>query len=486
MNEKEAVLKREMLLLAALLAAAGFFRMFFMEMPLDSHEGSIASAVRVIDSGGTLYKDVFDPNPPFPAYLYRLAFELSGNTDTALRIFSYGYFVFTFILIYMAARVVWGRSAAVFSALLYLFMQNNPALGSLNASAQFFGHFPLVLAFLFLFDTDEDYERVNYFLAGFFTAVAALCWYGYAAVFPVAAIAALLFSKKEKALGNTLVCFSGFAFMYLLAVLWSVVQGNTAGFGATFFWTLSHLKYHDWQGYGAVFAANSVLFLQLSLPAAAGAVYGFFYREKDRGNNAATVLSFAFFSVFYYIYILKGVELRYYQGLIPFAALLGGIMLSALFSFVSDKTRNPLAAGILVLAVLAGCAGYAAAVSKPWKYVQKRGYLADEYREVRNASALAGFRKEKDDTLFAWPDMAQAYFYTEIPPHKRHMSAMTYRYFPQENSLMLAPVAEGFYDFIMLRGGTAADFITRLIEGRYTAIYDSGGITVYEKDLRQE
>ncbi len=486
MNEKDAVLKREIMLLVVFIAAAGLFRMFFLGMPLDSHEGSIASSVRVIDSGGTLYKDVFDPNPPFPAYLYRLGFELSGTSDRALRIFSFGYFAFTFILIYMAARVVWGRSAAVFSALLYLLLQNNPALGSLNASAQFLGHFPLVLAFLFLFDTDEEYEKVNYFLAGFFTAVAALCWYGYAAVFPAAVIAALIFSKKEKALKNTLVCFSGFAVMYLLAVLWSVVQGNTEGFGKTFLWTLSHLKHHTWQGYGAVFAANSVLFLKLSLPAAAGAIYAFFHREKDSRNNAAAVLSFAFLSLFYYIYILKGVELRYYQSLIPAAALLGGILLSAVFRLVSDKSRSPLAAGITAVIIFAACAACSLAVSKPGEYMKKGGYHTSEYSEVRNASALAGFRKAKGDTLLAWPDMAQAYFYTGMMPHRRHMSAVTYRYFPQESTEILPPVAEGYYDFIMLRGGPAADFILRIIEGKYTVVSDSGGIMVYKKNTVQE
>ena len=291
MNEKGDVLKREAVLLFVLIICAAVFRLFAADMPLDSNEGLSAAAASAISGGSVLYRDVFTPEPPFSVYLYKLAFQLSGESDRALRIFSTGYFAFCIVLLFIFVRTLWGRSAAVFACLIYLFAQNSPALYSLNASAEFFGHFPALLVFLFMLDTDEEYAKVNFFLAGFFAGVAALCWYGYAMLFFPVLLAALFSGRKG--LVNVLMSFSGFAFMYLLGVLWSVKQGNMPGFADTLTYTLLFVKSLTWQGYGALFASNLKFFLA-ALPLTAFAViYGFFRKEPENGKNSTVMISFS-------------------------------------------------------------------------------------------------------------------------------------------------------------------------------------------------
>ena len=483
MNEKDAVLKREAVLLGALILCAVVFRILFFNMPLDPNEGSIAAAARVMDSGGVLYKDVFDPNPPFAVHLYRLAFELSGYTDSALRGFSAGFFAFVLILLYITARTLWGRSTAVFACLIYTFAQNNQALYGLNASAEFFGHFPALLVFLFVFDADEEYAKVNFFLAGFFASVAALCWYGYAFLFFPVITAALAYPAKGKGVINALMSLAGFALMYLLAAGWSVKQGNTAGFTDTMAYTLALIKSLGWQGFKTVFASNTVMFLSalpLTLPAL---FYGFFRKEPDTGKSITAVLSFSLLAVFYHVFLLKGTEIRYYIPLIPAAALLGGVMMSALFSFAADKTRNPMAAGIICIAVLGAACVYPFMKADPERYAKSGGYTSPLNHTVRNAAVLTGFKKAKGDTLLAWPDMAQAYFYAGINPVRRHISANTYRFFEEESAEILPLILDGNYTYIILRSGPAASFMEPVIKEGYEAAGEEAGVVTYRKTV---
>jgi 4-amino-4-deoxy-L-arabinose transferase-like glycosyltransferase len=476
--KQDKIMKREIVFLLILAAALLGLRLAHMFDPFDREEGVFAYAAALTYDGGLPYKNVFDSNPPFIFYLYRAAFDMSGKTVEAVRVFTAAYIVFSMLLIYMLVKTFARASIAMAAAFFYAVFLNNGAVSGFAAAPGIFTHFTVIFAVLFMLDRDRTYERANFFLAGFLMSSAVLTYEPVlpAAIVPV--VYAIFFIKEKKRAGaGALWYLAGFFSLAALAVLWAVKNSVLKEFfDSAVSCGLAAFSGHEKNALAAF--SGLVSFARVNPLPAAAFIYSFarlFLKKQDQLNFALFFITLA---------ILAGIIAGKYTqpvnfaALMPYLSILSALMIKdGLNAAKKMKTGGKAAAAGMIAMVLAGVI-YNVYTTGFFSIAPDKSAVFSEARriglELKNAAA-------KNASLYVWPDEPEIYFYSGITARTRYINTQAFS--------CHSGVFEGIYagltavppDYMVLRKNPAENVFEKLLKTYYSKSMEGESFMLYKK-----
>jgi 4-amino-4-deoxy-L-arabinose transferase-like glycosyltransferase len=156
----------ELAWLAAIMLLSTALRLAFLHEPFERDEGQYASIAQEILRGGLPYRDAIEIKPPGTFYLYALAISLFGASTEGIRIFTALYALGTLLAVYGVARLVAGRAAGLWAALVFGIFSTFPLLQGSSSNTEVFLVLPLVAGVWCLLKAAQTGER------------SFLCWCG--------------------------------------------------------------------------------------------------------------------------------------------------------------------------------------------------------------------------------------------------------------------------------------------------------------------
>ncbi|HPD18431.1 MAG TPA: hypothetical protein PLF61_02075 [Candidatus Goldiibacteriota bacterium] len=225
MDENKKIEKKELFFLCLLIT---FFLLvtfkFFFIQPCD-FENKMIRIITAIQNGSVPYKNFYDNTPPLNYYMYLTAYKIFNLSPDYcnLRTFASAYVIFFILLIYIIGRLTAGQTAAMLTSFFYVIFMSTNNYNCIYSLPGLFAQFPIFLCLMFLFFTEKGYEKVDYFLSGFFLCVASYAVFHvkFLVFIPIIHIC-LMWKKPGDKLKFVTFFLSGFIFMELLAVLWAV------------------------------------------------------------------------------------------------------------------------------------------------------------------------------------------------------------------------------------------------------------------------
>ncbi len=220
--------------LAIASSLGALFRLPFLDVPLDADAGVFTSVGWLMSRGALLYRDLFDNKPPGIFCLFALVFRV---TDASLRdvnlVAAAGAVAGTFFLSLLTRRL-FGRGAAMATALLAGFYSASPVLNGMLPMSEGFMAASSSLAMLCLVQAILRQSRTGYVLAGVFFGVAFL-FKQVAALDMLAAVAVDMLRPRPpgragwRRLEGSIACGAGFAGVAALVALACWRKGILAG-----------------------------------------------------------------------------------------------------------------------------------------------------------------------------------------------------------------------------------------------------------------
>lgn len=482
MVKESKIAKKEIIFLLLLIVGALFLRLRFMGEPFDRDEGAYAYVASRMAHSELPYRDVFDHKPPFIYHLYKAAFDIFGQTDAAVRLFTSIYVIFTMLLVYMFTRTFAGAAAAMLAALFYCLFQNTGLIEGYGSNTEVFTQFTALFAVFFLLDRDKTYEKANFFLSGFFMAAAFLTktMLVFACAAPVIYMLYFIRGNRNK-LSAILWYGAGFLLMLLLAVLWAVKNGMLNEF------LESNINYNVFYvalrertvgagsmlGVMAAIAGGSVLMAAALLYSAAG----LYFKKTCQVNfmmfmMAATVLAG--------IILLKGVYQHYYAALVPFLAVSAAYMAKDAFLAAMKMKKGAAAATAVVFALfLAGTlqAGIGT-------YAYGNGQTESEQELWGEARVIGGEIKktaDKNASVFVWANEPEIYFYSGLKARGRFMNAYPYGYYRDAFSQLYSRLAEMPPEYFVIQKGQDEKVFEKLLKTYYSKSLEGEMLVLYKR-----
>jgi 4-amino-4-deoxy-L-arabinose transferase-like glycosyltransferase len=167
-------MKKELLVLLLILAAALVVRLVFIHEPFERDEGTYAYIGQEILRGALPYRDVVDLKPPGIYYLYSLMIATFGNSVEGIRLFTACYAAATTFAVYLLARSLYGTLAALLASVLFGLFSSGPAIHGSSSNSEVFLLLPLVLGAYFVFRAAETGRRSLAAWGGFCVGMAVL------------------------------------------------------------------------------------------------------------------------------------------------------------------------------------------------------------------------------------------------------------------------------------------------------------------------
>ncbi len=159
--------RRALLTLLVLVVVSIFVRWPFFSVPMITDEGGYAYVARFWSSDYQLYRDIPFDRPQAIFLIYRLIFNLVGDSASALRLAAALFNAGSVVALFFFAWDVGGRTAAVGAAGLYAVFSASPWIEGFTANAETFMSLPLIVA------AHLSWRRC-WFLAGLVSALAVL------------------------------------------------------------------------------------------------------------------------------------------------------------------------------------------------------------------------------------------------------------------------------------------------------------------------
>lgn len=338
MSENKKVKKKELffLFLLIILFVVSSFKFSFMQF--SNYENKLMQIVNAIKVGKVPYKDFFDNTPPLNFYFYLTAFKIFDYQPDYinLRIFILLYIIFFVLLLYIVSRMIAGPAAAMLSSLLYfIFMYKNIYSGFYYLEG-LLAQFPIFLSLMFLLFIEKGYEKVDYFLSGFFLCVASYAVFSLKFIFFIPVIYIVLLWKKENYKIKYIIWFaSGFIFMELLAFLWAIVHSVLKGFVhsyfiynfASFFNKNNLIKIPE-----VIFSCKYYYILLVFV------FFYFLYKSFLKKKYDYNLILFLFSTgIFIMALFQKNMNTGYFYLLIPFISIMTSVLLKDFFIMLIKK-----------------------------------------------------------------------------------------------------------------------------------------------------
>jgi len=225
MEEKNKIQKKEIFFLFVLAVFLLFISFDFFSFQLNGIEKKIFQIAKDINNGKIPYKDINDNTPPLNYYIYLTAQKLFNlyPEDGNLRIFVLIYIIFFLLLLYIISRLMTGATVAMMSSFFYVIFTYKSIYSGIYALPGLFSQFPLFLSLMFLIFIEKGYEKVDYFLSGFFLCVSSYIVFPLKlAVFIPVIYIYMRWKKQELKLKYIMWFFLGFFLMEAVSFLWVI------------------------------------------------------------------------------------------------------------------------------------------------------------------------------------------------------------------------------------------------------------------------
>jgi 4-amino-4-deoxy-L-arabinose transferase-like glycosyltransferase len=477
-DKKDDVTRFEIIFLLLLALSIFGFRLISLNAPPDRDEGTYAYIAHSISSHELPYRDIFDHKPPLAYFIYTAAFSVFGENMEGVRNFTTCYVIAAMLLVYMLARTVSGPFGAMASAFFYALFQNNIMMQGMGANMEVFTQFPLIAAMLFLVDRDRDYEHVNFFVAGFFTAVA--CLVKSMIGFFAAGALIYIFIYSERKLRNTAWFIAGFAVCAAGAAAWVMKNGIMNEFiNCVFTYNIGYPFRWDTGNQPPYLIKGTLFFIRSSVLVLPGLAYFIYMAFKEKKNSIYGLVVIAFISVYLGIVFLHGVYPHYYLVLAGCSAMIAGISLNNLYVFMAKKRKT--AAAITTAFIMIISVGFYLRTSLTADIIKTGRYAFPLFYESQNMAGIINGSKDKATTLFVWPDEPEIYFLTGIKAPGKYI----YAYPLEKNKEGMESLTSAIYgappDYIVMEKGQEGVF-NGLLEGSYGRIADGKYLELFKKN----
>jgi hypothetical protein len=368
--------------LALVLTVVVYVRLRLISIPLERDEGEFAYMGQLLLKGIPPFSDAYTMKLPGVSFAYALFMLLFGQTAAAIRI---GLLVVNGICIfqvYLLARRLFGRPAALLSGASYAVLSLSESVLGVFAHAT---HFVVLfaLAGLLLLLRSLDRGKISLLFFSGLCLGLALTMKQHAALFTVYAFLFLArhnwktsaLSRKRFLTGNFLL-LSGLILPYALLCLWTAQTGT---FGTFWFWTVRYAREYATgptlsQGITELTSSARVVACAQPLLWLLGICGGVLLCTKyQRCSDRPFVFGFLLFS---FLAVCPGLAFRehYFVMLLPAAAILIGAGLSSA-PFAPAASSRLAAKRFIPIFLLAAAACYG--------FFRERHYLfADTPREV--------------------------------------------------------------------------------------------------------
>ncbi|HDQ25775.1 MAG TPA: hypothetical protein ENN43_03395 [bacterium] len=480
------VTKRELVFVIVMVFFVLVLRTLSADTPLDRNEAVYACAAETINNGGVLYRDVFDHKPPFIHYIYSMAFKIGGTADTAVRNMAAGFFAAAMILFYMLARAIAkSRITAAFALVVYAVFFHSPVHGGFLAETELFSQFFIFLALLFVIETERGYEHATGFLAGFFLAAAFYTSYLTAPLTIAFVVYLVYFSGRKKRMKETAWLVAGFAFMALLVTAHAAYKGMLGSFvEANLAYNIYFLAQRMELEFFNVFAENTKYFVFSYMLPAAGVMYCLYREVKAKKRTGFVIVILCFVSLFAIIAAVKAGSPRYFLLLVPFMALMSGVMLSDLYRFISSRKTGK-AAAVFVLAALAAAGTVVFYKTAGYSYmIKNRTFAGAEAHEAKSMGLYIKGLKKEGDELFCWPNEPAVYFYSGCRPGTRFLNSHPYGYFINSFSEAVMELENYPPVFFVKKQGVDDSFFSAIIGKNYSIAASGKRLALYKRTER--
>jgi hypothetical protein len=368
--------------LALVLAVVAYARIRLLSTPLERDEGEFAYIGQLLLKGTPPFTDAYTMKLPGVSFAYALFMLLFGQSAAAIRI---GLLIVNGICIfqvYLLARRLFGRSAALLSCASYAALSLSESVLGIFAHAT---HFVVLfaLAGLLLIMRAFDKGSISLLSLSGLCLGLAFTMKQHAALFIVYAFLFLAwrnwktsaFSRKRFLTGNLLL-LSGVTLPYALLALWTAQAGT---FDAFWFWTVRYAREYATgptlrQGIAELTASARVIVSAqplLWLLAISGGVL--LCTKYHRCTDRPFVFGFLLFS---FLAVCPGLAFRehYFVMLLPAVAILTGAGLTSA-SFVPAAPSRLICRCFIPIVLLAAATCYG--------FYQERHYLfIDTPRQV--------------------------------------------------------------------------------------------------------
>jgi 4-amino-4-deoxy-L-arabinose transferase-like glycosyltransferase len=473
--------KKELAFLFVLIGLVLFLRLPRMYEPLDSREGVYAYAASVIPEGAMPYADVFDHKPPMIFYIYRIAFDVFGESTQAVRNITTIYIIFTLLLIYMFARSAGGGLAAMLASFLYVLFMHNGRAGAITADTGVFTQFFSLFGVYFLLDRDRDYEKANFFIAGFLLAAARMTETLFAPAVLGPYLYLLFFVKEKKSAVNGFVWYTlGLAAVIGLSIIWAVQHSMLKNFlecnlKYAFFYMRSLENPPGLAGVAAFAGQNLML--------AAALIFSAFMAAAGKDRQLYFMLFIVPALVLAGMTVLQTSAPGYFPMMVPFLSMSAAFM-------VKDALKAARGAGSISLpAALAVCLAALLGAAQPVYTAASADRNARDGAGVANAESRMIGNELKNiaistASVFAWPDLAQVYFYSGHKAPGRYVNSSPYALYTAALALDLRVLETYPPDYVAIKKGAdeklfeniLKKYYIKSLEGERLALYKKGGI----------
>jgi 4-amino-4-deoxy-L-arabinose transferase-like glycosyltransferase len=463
------------------IALAAFFifftRLQSLELPMDRDEGTYAYIAQGLSSHMMPYRDTFDHKPPLAYFLYKSAFDIFGTDREAVRNFTTACVVLTMLLVYMFARIYSGGFGAMLAAFLYALYQQNFMLQGLGSNIEIFTQFPLAASMLFLADREKKYEHINFFIAGFFAAIAFFIkpMVGF---FAAAALLYIIFYSSRR-VRNPAWFIAGFITVAAGTAAWAFKNGIFGEFYSDVFtYNIAYAsRWNDPELYKNLFRGG-LFYIRSSIIGSAAVAYFIYRIFREPKNGLNFLLPASALSLYAGIIVLKGAYPHYYLTLAAVTAIAGGIMTQQLYRMMSKHGR--IRAAIFAALFIASTTWIYLDTIKAGRAFTGRNFIMPVFYDAATVSGLINNSKDPNTTLFVWPNEPEIYFLTGIKAPVKYI----YSYPIEGDKAALDRVTAEVYArppaYIVLEKGQEGGF-TGLLNAAYIKAMDTNTLTLYRR-----
>ena len=162
----------ENVLLVLILVTGFLVRLPYNNFPIDEDFGMLTYPAYFWKKGIRLIRDYWGGVPPTMFYIYFFAQKVFGNKVKHVRYFSNFYNLLNILAVFLVTDYLFGSSAALTAALIYVIFSASPYLGAYSCNAEGFYILPLTLGIFSIAHGITDNQTIYYLWGGAFIAAA--------------------------------------------------------------------------------------------------------------------------------------------------------------------------------------------------------------------------------------------------------------------------------------------------------------------------
>ncbi|MCB4792765.1 MAG: glycosyltransferase family 39 protein [Elusimicrobia bacterium] len=408
-----------------------YFRYPFLNIPLERDEGEYAYIADVIEDGGLPYRDAFDQKPPGIFYLYYLVFLIFGKKVIALRLFAAFYNLISVYFVYKIGKLLKGKDLGFVAALIFSLTSSERRLLGFSANTEVFMLAPIIAGTYFALAYLASKKMAALIISGALFGVSVMfkqpaflnffCMFFFIAYYGI--------KEKESVTRYLKACLAmaaAFAVPILLSALYFAGSGAFDDFKYQVL--LHNVAYIGWaipKGHGMKNLLDTLSFLSQSQAVLwALLFFGMIVIIFERRAKYFEFIIFWFLFSFLAVSLGKRFTLHYFEQLMPPLALISGMGLIGLTTFLNRNKVPKLGFSVFMVFLLVLLLPYKA--NRAYSDYSKQEltsaiYSGNPFNEDVKAAEFIKQNSDIKDKVFVAGSEPQILFYADRKSASRYI-----------------------------------------------------------------